>query len=130
MRMGHFFSLGDGKVGQFLSPRVLVVRSPFQAHRLPRRTTEFSCFGFDTFSQAQRFIQSLSHLGLRFELRPGKVLPHSAYEVILWGNTDLARTLAFWDRHDLRQFQLPSETLQVRSKSAPSSPDSTPAIAA
>jgi hypothetical protein len=103
MQIGRFFALGQGRVGQFLSPRVLVVRLPFQSKSLSRPTQEFCCFGFDTVKQAHSFIQSLSRLGLRFELRQSQLLSAFPYEIVLWGESGLARTLALWDRRDTQE---------------------------
>lgn len=130
MQIGRFFSLGQGRVGQFLSPRVLVVRSPFQSRRSSRSSSEFCCFGFDTFNQAQRFIQLLFHQGLRFKWRQSQVLLDFPYEVIVWDQIELARTLAFWERRDLHQLQQVPELPRVRSNFANPRPDSPPAIAA
>ena len=69
MQIGRFFALGQGRVGQFLSPCVLVVQSPFQLKLSSQTDQEFCCCGFDTLKQAQPFMQSLSRLGLRFNLR-------------------------------------------------------------
>jgi hypothetical protein len=65
MQMGRFFSLQQGRVGQLLSPRVLVVRYPFQPQPKTGEPQAFCCFGFASLRQAQKFLQSLAQLGLR-----------------------------------------------------------------
>ncbi|NJN88211.1 MAG: hypothetical protein HC881_20360 [Leptolyngbyaceae cyanobacterium SL_7_1] len=97
MQIGRFFSLQRGRVGQFLSPRVLVVRTPF---RSPRQGgwSEQSHIGFSTLSQAQKFAQLLARMGLRFQLQPSEMLPDCRYEIVLNGQVPLARTLAQWQR--------------------------------
>jgi hypothetical protein len=100
MQIGRFFSLQHGRVGQYLSPRVLVVRSPFQSVSQTREPKEFCCFGFESFQQAQKFLKSLAHLHLNFQLRQSQLLSNCPYEVVLAGRTDLARMLANWDRRD------------------------------
>lgn len=102
MLVGRFFSLGKGRVGQYLSSRVLVVRTPFRS--TPRSYgSELCCFGFDLLSQAQKFARYLAKSGYRFQICPGQMMPQFAYEVQLWGNTDLPRMLAGWDRLDQNQ---------------------------
>lgn len=99
MQIGRFFSLSQGRVGQFLSPRVLLVRTPFR----PLATHQEVCyFGFDRLSQAQKFAQNLALAGYPFQLRRSQVVPQP-YEVRLPGHRDLARTLAYWDRLDRQQ---------------------------
>lgn len=99
MQIGRFFSLQSGRVGQYLSPRVLVVRQPFQ-----RSLGEVCYFGFDRFSQGQKFANYLAAQGYTFQLRRSQVMPQS-YEVRLQGQSSLARTLAYWDRMDDRRLQ-------------------------
>ena len=91
MQIGRFFSLQQGRVGQYLSPRVLIVRSPFRA------TPTVCYFGFDHLKQAQTFAQSLAKRGARFQIRCSQVTAQ-AYEIRLHGHSDLARTLAYWER--------------------------------
>jgi hypothetical protein len=94
MQVGRFFSLQQGRVGQYLSPRVLVVRRPF------RESNAAVCyFGFEQVSQAQKFAQFLARAGFQYQLRRSEVMPQS-YEIRLPGHTDLARTLAYWERQD------------------------------
>ncbi|MBD2076539.1 hypothetical protein H6F86_22155 [Phormidium sp. FACHB-592] len=93
MQVGQFFSFQPGRVGQYLSPRVLVVRSPFRA------ASDVCYLGFDQFKQAQTFAQSLARRGIRFQIRRSQVMPQQ-YEIRLHGRSDLARTLAYWDRRD------------------------------
>lgn len=100
MQVGRFFSLGRGRVGQYLSSRVLVIRTPFQPVSPAGDANECCCFGFDTLKQAQTFMQALSYLGLACQLRRSSILHAFPYEVVIEGHADLARTLAFWDRHD------------------------------
>lgn len=99
MRIGQFFSLQQGRVGQYLSPRVLVVRTPF---RPVAAQTNLSYFGFDDVSQAQKFARQLAALGYRFQVRRSRVMPQP-YEVRLSEQLPLARTLAYWDRRDDRR---------------------------
>ena len=94
MQIGRFFSLQQGRVGQYLSPRVLVVRSPFRA-----AVPDVCYLGFDHLKQAQTFAQSLARIGAGFQIRRSQVMPQS-YEVRLRGHSDLARTLAYWDRRE------------------------------
>lgn len=94
MQVGRFFSLQQGRVGQYLSSRVLVVRRPFQ-----NGGGEVCYFGFDRFNAAQKFAQYLASQGYKFQLRRSQQLPHS-YEIRLQGHSDLARKLAYWDRKD------------------------------
>lgn len=94
MQVGRFFSLQQGRVGQFLSARVLVVRRPFQ-----RSSSEVCYFGFDRLNQAQKFAQYLAAQGYRFQMRRSQRMPQN-YEIRLQGHSDMARTLAYWDRMD------------------------------
>lgn len=95
MQVGRFFSLRQGRVGQYLSPRVLVVRTPFRT----AATGEVSYFGFDRLNQAQKFAHYLASLGYNFALRRSQLMPQP-YEIRLQGHADLARSLAYWDRLD------------------------------
>lgn len=99
MQVGRFFSFGKGHVGQYLSSRVLVIRTPFRPAS-SARDTSVCCFGFDTLKQAQKFVQSFSYLGAGCQLRQSLILRAFPYEVVIHGHTDLARTLAVWDRRD------------------------------
>ncbi|MCU0549085.1 MAG: hypothetical protein MUC48_07035 [Leptolyngbya sp. Prado105] len=92
--VGRFFSLQEGRVGQYLSTRVLVVRSPF------RRSLSTSYFGFDKLNQAQKFAQSLASSGYRFSVQKSQVLTQFPYEIKLIGETEIAKRLAYWDRKD------------------------------
>ncbi|PSB25258.1 hypothetical protein [Stenomitos frigidus] len=96
MQIGRFFSFQKGRVGQYLSPRVLVVRSPFQV------SPTICYFGFDHLKQAQTFAQSLAKIGATFQMRRSQVMPQS-YEIQLRGHRDLARTLAYWERRGARR---------------------------
>ncbi|XGV99919.1 MAG: hypothetical protein ACAF41_13425 [Leptolyngbya sp. BL-A-14] len=92
MQVGRFFSLKQGRVGQYLASRVLVVRSPFRA------ASPILCyFGFDQLKQAQTFAQTLARMGASFQIRRSRIMPQ-AYEIRLRGHSDLARTLAYWER--------------------------------
>lgn len=97
MQIGRFFSLQRGRVGQYLSSRVLVVKTPFHAQVKP------CCyFGFEQLSQAQKFTQNLARKGFSFQLQRSTLMPQR-FEVQLQGHTDLARTLAYWDRIDQKR---------------------------
>jgi hypothetical protein len=109
MKIGRFFSLQQGRVGQYLSSRVLVVHRPFRANFV-----EVCYFGFDRFNQAQKFAQYLAARGYSFQLRRSQRLPQN-YEVRLQGHSDLAQTLAYWDRSDRSQ---PRSTAAPRRKIA------------
>lgn len=98
--IGRFFSLGDGRVGQYLSPRVLVVRTPF---RKSPRVQEACYFGFEKLSQAQKFAQYLASFGYRFSLQRSQLLTHFPYEIQLPGNADIVNVLAYWDRMDQKR---------------------------
>jgi hypothetical protein len=100
--IGRFFSLQDGRVGQYLSPRVLVVRTPFR--KAPRRQ-EACYFGFEKLSQAQKFAQCLAGFGYRFSLDRATMLTQFPYEIKLAGNVDIAGVLAYWDRLDQKRLQ-------------------------
>jgi hypothetical protein len=94
MQIGRFFSLRQGQVGQYLSRRVLLIRTPFKTP-----CTELCYFGFDKLSQAQRFANSLALLGYTFKLRKSQCIVQP-YEIQVIGDGDLAKTLAYWDRQD------------------------------
>ncbi len=97
MQIGRFFSLQQGRVGQYLAPRVLVVRSPFRAF------APTVCYlGFDYLKQAQTFAQTLARMGASFHIRRSRVMPQD-YEIRLRGHSDLARTLAYWERQGERR---------------------------
>ena len=100
MQIGRFFSLGQGRVGQYLSPRVLVIRAPFQRISRAGEPNEFCCFGFNQLKPAQRFSQFLASKGFNFRLYQYQKLKDYPYEVRLVGHADLARALAYWDRRD------------------------------
>jgi hypothetical protein len=112
MQIGRFFALQRGQVGQFLSPRVLVVRTPFRPS-----PGDICYFGFDRLRQAQKFANYLADLGYTFQIRRSQVMPQS-YEIRLAGHSDLARTLAHWDRVDQRQITLPAQPASVASAQA------------
>ncbi|MEB3291908.1 MAG: hypothetical protein VKJ24_01990 [Synechococcales bacterium] len=91
IRIGRFFSLRQGRVGQYLSPRVLLVQQPFQSAAI-------ACyFGFDHLQQAQKFGQQLARRGYAFQMRPGEFLAHP-YEIAIEGHRELAKCLAGWER--------------------------------
>ncbi len=100
MEIGRFFSLQNGRVGQYLSPRVLVVRTPFR--RVPH-SEEATYFGFETFAQAQKFTQRLASSGYHFQLQRSQILDQFPYEVKLPGTAAIAPMLAYWDRADQRR---------------------------
>jgi hypothetical protein len=106
MQIGRFFSLQKGRVGQYLSPRVLVVRLPFQLIK----PQAFCYFGFEDITQAQKFTQRLTVSGYLFQLQKSQFITHLPYEVKLLGHTDLAKALAYWDRQDTKQFDLASKS--------------------
>lgn len=95
--IGRFFSLRDGRVGQYLSSQVLVVRTPF------RRSLSSCYFGFDKLNQAQKFAQSLASSGYRFSVQKSQVLTQFTFEIKLVGDTEIAKRLAYWDRKDQQQ---------------------------
>ncbi|MBD2092991.1 hypothetical protein H6F67_24390 [Microcoleus sp. FACHB-1515] len=97
MQIGRFFALGQGRVGQYLSPRVLNVRSPFRRTSLTG-PSQFCCIGFGSLRQAQKFLRSLAHPGLSVELRQSQMFKNSSYEVVVRDRPDLASTLAAWER--------------------------------
>ncbi|NJR50876.1 MAG: hypothetical protein HC780_16205 [Leptolyngbyaceae cyanobacterium CSU_1_3] len=112
MKIGRFFSLQKGQVGQYLSPRVLVIRTPFQLIK----PQEFCYFGFETITQAQKFAQRLTIAGYAFQLQKSQVLTQFAYEIKLLGHRDLAKSLAYWDRQDYKQFGLDATSPPVSSR--------------
>ncbi len=91
--IGRFFSMQQGRVGQFLSARVLLVRKPFQ-----HQVIERCYFGFEAWHQARKFTQYLAHTGCYFRLSKSEYMPQR-YEIEIFNPGDLARTLAYWDRH-------------------------------
>lgn len=95
--IGRFFSLQQGRVGQYLSPRILVIRHPFRSH--PK---DLHCFGFEQVKSATRFAQHLAYRGYPFELKRGgwTMYPYEIRVSIPSTQAkDLTQTLAFWDRH-------------------------------
>ncbi|WP_448570280.1 hypothetical protein [Trichothermofontia sp.] len=97
MQIGRFFSLQQGRVGQYLSPRVLVVRTPFRSPAAGEGATETCYVGFDRLSLAQQFAQRLALLDCRFQMGLGRQLPYP-YEVQVFNPGHLARILARWER--------------------------------
>ncbi|WP_448562138.1 hypothetical protein [Trichothermofontia sp.] len=97
MKIGCFFSLPQGQVGQYLSPQVLVVRTPFRPPAAIEGATETCYVGFDRLPLVQRFAQRVARLGCRFQVQSGQLLPY-AYEVKLTSQGNLARTIARWER--------------------------------
>lgn len=93
VKVGRFFSLQKGRVGQFLSPRVLLVRKPFQ-----HQVVERCYFGFDSLYQAWKFTAAIAHTGSYFRLDRSRVMPQR-YEIEIFNPGAMARLLAFWDRH-------------------------------
>ncbi|MBE9031915.1 hypothetical protein IQ266_19450 [filamentous cyanobacterium LEGE 11480] len=102
VRVGRFFSLQQGRVGQFLSPRVLLVRKPFQ-----HQVVERCYFGFDSLYQAWKFTEKIAHNGCYFRLDRSRVMPQR-YEIEIFNPGEIARLLAFWDRHEAHS--TPSDT--------------------
>lgn len=121
MQVGRFFSLQQGRVGQYLSPRVLVVRTPFR----PSPAGDICYFGFDRWNQAQKFSRYLANLGYNFQLRRSHLMPQS-FEIRLQGHSDLARTLAYWDRVDLQH----ARSIPAKQPASLPIPAATPAQAA
>jgi hypothetical protein len=93
VHVGRFFSLQEGRVGQFLSPRVLLVRKPFQ-----HQVIERCYFGFDALYQAWKFTETIAHTGCYFRLDRSRLMPQR-YEIEIFNPGEMARLLAFWDRH-------------------------------
>lgn len=122
MQLGRFFSLQQGRVGQYLAPRVLVVRSPFRA-----ASPTICYFGFDHLKQAQTFAQTLARMGASFQIRRSHMMPQ-AYEIRLRGYSDLARTLAYWERQGERRAMRPNSTASAQT--SPQSGNEKRAIAA
>jgi hypothetical protein len=93
--IGRFFSLQQGRVGQYLSPRVLIVRHPFRS-----QPVDLHCFGFDQAKPAARFAQHLAYRGYPFELKRGGGWTRQPYEIHVSHKSaqKLAQTIAFWDR--------------------------------
>lgn len=95
-RIGQFFSLQQGRVGQYLSPRVLVVRHPF------RRIADIHVLGFDKRQQAAKFAGYLAYRNLSFELKQNGWTIHP-YEIRIMKQSALTRSLlqilAYNDRH-------------------------------
>ncbi|NDJ19730.1 hypothetical protein [Myxacorys almedinensis] len=110
MQVGRFFSLQKGRVGQYLSPRVLVVKTPFRAVPDSEAGTYF---GFEKLPQAQNFALHLASCGYRFQLRRAQMLKPFPYEIKLFGTAAIATLLAHWDRVD--QQQLSAERWVERS---------------
>jgi hypothetical protein len=93
VHVGRFFSLQEGRVGQFLSPRVLLVRKPFQ-----HQVIERCYFGFDALYQAWKFTETIAHTGCYFRLDRSRLMPQR-YEIEIFNPGEMSRLLAFWDRH-------------------------------
>ncbi len=75
-------------------------------------------FGFDHLKQAQTFAQTLARMGASFQIRRSRIMPQ-AYEIRLRGHSDLARTLAYWERQGERRVlsgaQTPAPSSDERS---------------
>jgi hypothetical protein len=93
-KVGRFFSLEQGRVGQYLSPRVLLVRKPFQ-----HQVVERCYFGFDSLGHARRFAVKIAHTGCYFRLDKSSMMPQR-YEIEIFNPGEMARILAFWDRQN------------------------------
>ncbi|MFM2429146.1 MAG: hypothetical protein RLZZ511_359 [Cyanobacteriota bacterium] len=83
----------QGRVGQFLSPRVLLVRKPFQ-----HQVIERCYFGFDSLYSAWKFTETIARTGCYFRLDRSRIMPQR-YEIEIFNPGEMARLLAFWDRH-------------------------------
>ena len=98
-RIGRFFSLQQGRVGQYLSPRVLIIRHPF------RTIADIHVLGFDERKQAAKFAGYLAYRNFTFELRQNGWTTHP-YEIRITKHSTLTRsllqTLAYNDRHSNR----------------------------
>jgi hypothetical protein len=132
MQIGRFFSLNEGRVGQYLSPRVLIVRTPFQKSWPMQKANGVCYFGFNTLSQAQAFMRSLARLGCYFQLHLHHSWLPSPYAIEVWGQSELARLLAHWDRATqghlvpalppvipVLQAKLPYQPVQAEYRAAP-----------
>jgi hypothetical protein len=91
--VGRFFSMHQGRVGQFLSPRVLLMRKPFQ-----HQVIERCYFGFDSLYSAWKFTETIARTGCYFRLDRSRIMPQR-YEIEIFNPGEMARLLAFWDRH-------------------------------
>ena len=95
-RIGRFFSLQQGRVGQYLSPRVLIIRHPF------RTIADIHVLGFDERRQAAKFAGYLAYRNFTFELRQNGWTIHP-YEIRITQQSkstrSLLQTLAYNDRH-------------------------------
>lgn len=104
-RIGRFFSLQQGRVGQYLSPRVLIIRHPF------RRIADIHVLGFDKRQQAAKFAGYLAYRNLTFELKQNGWTSHP-YEIRITKQSTLTRsllqTLAYNDRHTDRKTTHPT----------------------
>ncbi len=104
-RIGRFFSLKQGRVGQYLSPRVLIIRHPF------RTIADIHVLGFDERKQAAKFAGYLAYRNFTFELRQNGWTTHP-YEIRITKHSTLTRsllqTLAYNDRHPDRH---PNQTI-------------------
>ena len=102
-RIGRFFSLQQGRVGQYLSPRVLVIRHPFRA------IADIHVLGFDQRQQAAKFAGYLAYRNFTFELRQNGWTTHP-YEIRVTKQStsmrSLFQTLAYNDRHSDRHTNL------------------------
>ena len=85
-RIGRFFSLNQGRVGQYLSPRILIIRHPF------RRISDIQVLGFDQRKQAARFAAYLAYRGCAFELKQNGWMAHP-YEICILQQSTLTRSL-------------------------------------
>jgi hypothetical protein len=92
IKVGRFFSMQQGRVGQYLSPRVLLVRKPFR-HQVIER-----CYiGFDDLSRARKFTRAIALRNCYFRLEKSQVMPQR-YEIEIFNPGEMTRILAFWDR--------------------------------
>jgi hypothetical protein len=89
---GRFFSLQEGRVGQFLSDRVLHVTRPFQNDR--------GCYyiGFNQRRQAVRFMRRMAGSGQILSLQRAKYMSQP-YEIQIV-DRQIASDLALWERQN------------------------------
>lgn len=85
-RIGQFFSLQQGRVGQYRSPRILTIRQPFRSH------PDMHYLGFDRRQQALRFSMWLARQGYRFELHQNGWTPYP-YEICLQSSLPISRLI-------------------------------------
>jgi hypothetical protein len=95
VQVGRFFSMQQGRVGQYLSPRVLLVRKPFR-----RQVIERCYIGFDDLSRARKFTRAIALRHCYFRFEKSQVMPQR-YEIEIFNPGEMTHILAFWDRQGL-----------------------------